>query len=116
MKYLASPYSVVNSHELTERQIRNRLTRRFKQVCKKAAELMLNGEIIFCPIAHSHPIEVNGMPERKTGEFWLQQDFGVLEHCEELVVYRMPGWQQSHGVAAEIAFAQRENIPISYID
>lgn len=116
MIYLASPYSVLNPEKYSEQGIKNRLTRRFKQVCKKAAELMLDGEVVFCPIAHSHPIEVNGMSERKNGDFWLEQDFGVLEHAKKLVVYRMPGWEVSNGVTREIAFAQEKGIPVEYID
>lgn len=116
MIYLASPYSVLNPERHTPQSIKNLLTRRFKKVCKKAAELMLNGEIVFCPIAHSHPIEVNGMTERKDGDFWLHQDFGVLRHADRLVVYRMEGWDKSNGVIREIAFAQENGIPVSYID
>jgi len=116
MIYLASPYSVLNPETHTEQSIKNLLTRRFKKVCRKAAELMEGGEVVFCPIAHSHPIEVNGMDTRHDGDFWLRQDFGVLRHADRLVVYRMPGWQHSNGVTREIAFARENDIPVEYID
>jgi hypothetical protein len=117
MIYLASPYTIVNAPVgLSAQALKNRRTRRFKQVCKKAAELMLNGEQVFCPIAHSHPIEVLGMKEVKNGDFWLEQDFAVLAHAKELRVYRMPGWEASDGIRREIAFAAERNIPVTYID
>lgn len=105
--YLASPYSAPTA---------NKRTRRFKQVCKKAAELMSEGELVFCPIAHSHPIERIGMPDLKSGDWWLRQDFAILKNCDKLVVYRMDGWDKSYGVGKEIEFAEANSIPIEYID
>ncbi len=105
--YLASPYSAATQ---------NMRTRRFKQVCKMAAKLMSDGHLVFCPIAHSHPIERIGMPTLQSGDWWLKQDFAVLEFCDKLVVYRMPGWDKSYGVGKEIEFAKRHNIPIEYLD
>ena len=105
--YLASPYSAPTA---------NKRTRRFKQVCKKAAELMSNGYKVFCPIAHSHPIEIIGMPKMQTGDWWLQRDFAILEHCSKMVVYKMQGWDKSYGVKKEIEFAQAHDIPIEYLE
>jgi hypothetical protein len=116
MIYLASPYTIVGGEALTPKALKNRRTRRFKAVCKKAAKLMLEGEAVFCPIAHSHPIEVHGMDEIKNGDFWLAQDFAVLAHCDRVLVYRMPGWEKSEGIKREIAFAAERNIPVDFID
>lgn len=105
--YLASPYS----HRL--HRIRHR---RFEDVCKKAAELMQQGEQVFCPIAHSHPIEVIGMEGRKSGDWWLKQDYAILKSCTKLLVYKMPGWDKSYGVKEEIKFAKKNKIPIEYAE
>jgi hypothetical protein len=107
--YLASPYSVGGAGK-------NLRTRRFKQACRKAAELMQQGYVVFCPIAHSHPIEVHGMPVVEGHDFWLKQDFGVLEKCSKLVVYKMKGWDKSFGIGREIEFAKEHGIPIEYLD
>jgi len=107
--YLASPYSVGNAGK-------NKRTRRFKQACKKAAELMAQGYAVFCPIAHSHPIEVIGMTTIEGHDFWLKQDFAVLERCTKLVVYCMPGWKDSFGIAKEIEFATKCGIPVEFIE
>ena len=105
--YLASPYTAKTAKQREQR---------FRAVCKKAAELMLAGEEIFCPIAHSHPIEVHGMDERQSGDFWLRQDFAVLDSCKKMIVYCMPGWQESKGIAREVEFATAKGIPIEFIE
>lgn len=105
--YLASPYS----HPF--RDVRNW---RFETVCKKAAELMEEGYQVFCPIAHSHSIEINGFPKLKSGDWWLQQDFAILKHCDKMIVYKMNGWDKSYGVKKEIAFCKKHKIPVEYID
>ena len=113
--YLATPYSVV--HPISAQQAINVRDMRYRRACKMAAELMKNGELVFCPIAHSHAIEVIGMPgEVNSGDFWLKQDFAILQHAKELIVFKMDGWDKSHGVAAEIQFAKDLNIPIRYLD
>jgi nucleoside 2-deoxyribosyltransferase len=103
--YLASPYSAFTEGREKAEQL----------VSQKAAELMLQGFNVFCPIAHSHAIE-EYMSERQTGDFWLEQDFAVLKHCDELLVYKMPGWEDSYGVWKEIHFAGEHGIPVKYID
>jgi hypothetical protein len=114
--YLASPYNPV-SKDLTFGQQRALRRERYIQVCNKAGELMCQGHNIFCPIAHSHAIEIDG---RNTGdtsaEFWLKQDFAVLQHCNKLLVYKMPDWEKSYGIAEEIKFAERHGIPIEYLE
>jgi len=113
--YLASPYSVKNPISVAQAaQLRER---RYKHVCKLAALLMRQGHKIFCPIAHSHPIEVIGMAGViMDGDFSLEQDFALLKHASELIVFKMDGWEQSSGVAREIAFAEEHSIPIRYIE
>lgn len=104
--YLASPYSALTA--------RTRETR-FKRVCKKAAQLMEEGYEVFCPIAHSHPIEVHGMKGRKDGDWWLKQDFAVLAHCDKMFVYCIDGWKESYGIKREVEFADLAKIPITFI-
>ena len=112
--YLASPYTVKNPISLC--QANTVKERRYKRVIKMAAELMEQGHLIFCPIAHSHSIETIGMKGKSyDGEFWLPQDFAILQHAKELLVFMMDGWKESDGVQAEIDFAKSLNIPIRYL-
>jgi len=105
LTYLASPYS---KYPLGREQA-------FKEVCKKAADLMDDGYEIFCPIAHSHPIEKIGMIGTRDGDYWLKQDMSVLQHCKKLIVYMMPGWDTSYGVNKEVEFAKNNNIEVEFL-
>lgn len=104
--YLASPYSRYPEGRKAA----------YVLACQKAAQLMLDGEKIFCPIAHSHPIENIGMDDSQSGDFWLDQDFAILAHASKLKVYRMKGWEDSVGVTREIEFAKKLGLPIEYVD
>ena len=108
LTYLASPYSHPDPKVREERYV---------AACKKAAELMLAGKVIFCAIAHSHPI-ADQMPEGKAidGAFWKHQDEPHIELCDELIVYMLPGWANSSGIAHEIMTAELRGIPISFIE
>lgn len=111
--YLASPYSAPTPEEREARYVK---------VCKKAGELMEYGHEVFCPIAHSHPIETLGMQQGDTLEqthgydFWLKQDFAILKHVDAMYVYQMKGWDTSKGIRAEIEFALAHNIPVFFLE
>lgn len=104
--YLASPYSKYPKGREAA----------YIKACQRAASLMEHGYKIFCPIAHSHAIETLGMDYQQDGDWWLAQDFAVLENCKALFVYTMEGWDTSYGVRKEIEFAQEKGIPIVYVD
>jgi nucleoside 2-deoxyribosyltransferase len=103
--YLASPYSHPNQDVMHAR---------YEKACKAAAALMLRGECVFAPIAHSHRIgQVMG---RSTDhEFWLKQDFAILSNCVHMVVLMLEGWNMSTGVREEIDYCIARGIPVSYM-
>lgn len=108
LSYLASPYT----HK--DPAVRES---RYHAVCKKAAELMLAGKVIFCPIAHSHPISEH-MPEGCAVDagLWKKQDEPYVSMCGEVIVLKLEGWETSGGVRHEIEEATRRGIPVSYIE
>ena len=88
---------------------------RFQEVNKVAAKLMGDGHHIFSPISHTHPIALAGnLPT--DWEFWQQYDRAVLKVCSKMLVLTLPGWEESRGVAGEIAIAKEMGIPIEYIE
>lgn len=105
MIYLATPYS---------HKVRDVMVARFEFSSVVAYWLMTQGDIVFAPISHSHPINelVHSNP---TWEFWAKQDLGILRHCERLKVLTLPGWEKSVGVQAELNFARECGIGIGYI-
>lgn len=110
--YLASPYT--NPDDPTDRLY---CEQRYAEVCSAAAKLMARGEIIFCPIAHSHPIAAY-LPAslRCSHEFWLQQDFALLARADKLLVLKLHQWERSYGIAQEVEFAMKHHILIGYIN
>lgn len=103
--YLASPYNHADA-ETRER--------RFREVCAIAAQLMKNGTLLFCPIAHTHPIALAGdLP--KGWEYWQAYDRKMLAACDELWIVQMEGWDKSEGVAAELAIANERGMPVHYL-
>lgn len=106
MIYLAIPY---NDPDHTVREFR------YKAVNKVAGKLMLEGHHVYSPISHSHSIaKTYNLP--RGWEYWSEHDKKILKICKKLIVLKLPGWDKSLGVTAEIKFAQENNIPIEYME
>ena len=105
MIYLASPYS---------HKDKDVMIKRFDLVCEIAAQMMKEGKVLFCPIAHTHPIAQYGLP--LNWEYWEKYDRVMLSKCSEVVVVKMDGWETSKGVAGEIRIAGELGLPVSYIE
>lgn len=104
MIYLASPYS----HPCpTVRE------QRFDAVCRMAAAMMRQGQVVFAPIVHGHPLVGHGLPTE--WPFWERFDREHLRRCDELVVLTLDGWRESVGVTAEIRIAGELGKPVRYL-
>ena len=75
----------------------------------------VTGELVFSPICHSHPIARLG---QQKGDWRRWQDFDrwFIERCDKVVVLRLPGWQDSKGVQAEMDYAREICKPVSFFD
>lgn len=103
--YLASPYS----HPLPAVRYQ-----RFKLVCRIAGRLMQDGNVVFSPIAHTHPItELCDLP--KGWDYWQKYDLAMILGSYKVIVCMMDGWRESKGVTAEIEIAHRYGIPVEYL-
>lgn len=106
LTYLASPYNHADPAIMEARR---------SAVCRKAGELIAAGVPVISPIAHNVAVirEVGG----DTGwDRWQAQDLAMLSVCGKVAVLRLPGWEQSKGVAAEIAAAREMGKPIEYLN
>jgi hypothetical protein len=103
--YLACPYT--EADESTRHW-------RANEAAKAAAHQMELGNVVFSPITHGHYIsQVSGYEGDHS--FWMAQCMPFLSAANELVVLQLPGWHESKGVAAELVYAQKHGIPISFI-
>jgi hypothetical protein len=104
--YIASPYS----HSDAAVREKN-----YQLVSKYTAELIAGGQTAISPIAYGHPLlSFTDMPS--DWEFWQSFCLDFLRVCSSIHVLRIPGWDQSRGVAEEIAFAQKLGIPVYHIN
>lgn len=108
LTYLACPYSHKSS---TVRAFR------FRAATQAAAWWMEKypRSNVFSPITHSAPLhDIAGM--RGDWSFWKRIDTEYLRVSRRLVVLKIPGWEESVGVQAEIRLAKQMDIPIVYLD
>ncbi len=106
MIYIASPYN----HEDPAQVKLNYIL-----VTKYVAELVSQGITAISPITYGHTLlEYKEMPSDWV--FWNKFCLSLLIKCDEIWVYKMPGWIWSSGVSDEIEFAKNNNIPIKFIE
>lgn len=105
--YLASPYS----HPAAKMR---RL--RYLAVMEKAAELMENGQPVFCPIAHNHILAEYLRPDLLLDfDFWMDMDLPMVEQSSAVWVYALPGWDASRGVEREIEYTKQLGKPLRIV-
>ena len=77
---------------------------------------MKAGIICSSPIAHTHPIALYGDIDPLDQRFWSDFDAVFLEICDTLIVAHMDGWDQSSGIAHEIAEFQKAGKSVFDLD
>lgn len=108
LTYLAVPYSHSEHYMLVARHLIVNIV---------AANLMAQGVYVFSPISHTHPIAEAACGKLPRGwDFWQGYDSTILQNCEKVIVLRLPGWEESTGVQAEIKLATEMGIPVEYMD
>jgi hypothetical protein len=104
--YLASPY---NHPDPAVRHDR------FVRVAKAAAKLIANGEVVYCAITHTHPIEKYGnLPVGWS--YWQALDEFYLDLANKLVIVKIDGYDRSEGIKAETARALALGKPVEYME
>lgn len=103
--YLASPYS----HP--DRVVRKW---RYRMACHGTARLLEAGHLVYSPIVHSHPLTRFRLPAE--WDYWRRLDEAMLRRCDALAVLRLPGWEQSVGVQAELALAKELGLKMGFVE
>lgn len=102
--YLATPYSKhPRGHDAA-----------FGEAITAAAICIRAGIMVVSPIAHSHPIAVNGGIEGHY-EAWRDLDEALIDASRGIIVVEMDGWQQSEGIAFEVELAKSIGLPVFYM-
>ena len=103
--YLASPYSSDNP---------DTRERRLDAAFDALAFLIKHKFWAYSPIVHCHEIAIrNGLPS--SYHFWQQYNHAMMLSSKSLFVLTIDGWDESLGVADEIAFARRINLTTKFL-
>ncbi len=103
--YLASPYSHPDPKIKQQRLI---------IVNRIVFSLMRKGILVYSPLTHNIPIDQLGI--HGNWITWKDFDHEMLSRCDRLIVLKLEGWEESKGVAAEIAKAKEIDIPIEWME
>lgn len=104
--YVATPYSKYAAG-LNEAAI---------DACVVTGELMRHGFTCVSPIAHSHFVaEYAGLDKLDYG-IWIPQNEPLLYASNCIAVAKLPGWDVSIGVKAEVNWADKNSRPVVYLD
>ena len=89
----------------------------YLKVAKLVNKLILKGEVAISPIAYGHNLLSVGEDEMPGDwNFWKNFCLTLLDKCDEVYVYKIPGWDKSGGVREEIEYATDKGIRITYVD
>lgn len=104
--YLATPYT----------NYPRGLDGAFIDASRIAGRLIQDGHAVFSPICHSHPIAKFGGIDAIDHDLWMRIDRVMWDRCDELLVAKLPGWDQSRGIAKEIEHFIACGKPVKYLD
>lgn len=103
--YLATPYS----------KYPGGLDAAWNDACCAAAALLRAGVPVYSPIAHTHPIAINGGIDPLDHAFWLKTDEAMMDAADELIVVMMPGFAESAGILHEVAYFTSAGKTVRYV-
>jgi hypothetical protein len=106
MIFISSPYTHWSDNIVNDNYLK---------VAKLASKLCSEGQVAISPIVYGHNLlKIRTFPSN--WEFWKNFCLTLLSKCDEMIVYKMEGWDKSRGVAEEIKFAELNNITITYVE
>lgn len=100
MIYLAAPYRDDNPAIMS---------RRLEATRDVTERMVRQGLRVFSPLVYSTALRV------EPPDTWYHFDLDVLDLCDEMAIFCLPGWQESYGVNLEYEHAVDREIPVSQI-
>lgn len=105
--YVASPYSHPDPAIREER---------YKLAVKAAKTLTRLGYSAFVPIAYDGLWDLDPtFTVDHSWSFWEKIDLPILDRCSALILFEIPGWEKSQGVAGELEHCDKMGIPVMSI-
>lgn len=104
--YLATPYS----------KYPKGIEAAFLVACQQTALLIRAGIPVYSPIAHTHPVAVNGDIDPLDHTIWLPADAPMMRAATGLIVCKMESWESSYGIGVEIAEFKKAGKPVVYME
>ncbi len=103
ISYVASPYWHPSEPVLQARVTAARIA---------TGEMVRQGVPAFSPVSYTHTIleETGARPPQG----WYGFDLHFLQHAREMIILKLPGWEESRGIMIEKAFAHGRGIPVSH--
>jgi hypothetical protein len=108
MAYLALPYN----GKFKENCPRYRKELSFQVANAVAARLIEDGEVIYSPISHSHPISDYMVDLANDHDFWMAYNERMMSLCDRIYVLKIEGWRRSRGVRYEIGWFLNRDLPV----
>lgn len=107
MIYIASPYSHPSEGV---RAIR------YKTALRYCTRMTREGVMTYSPIVYTHHMLSVDPDLPFEFEFWNDFNEKMIAAADSVRVLTMNGWEQSRGIASEIAFASSIMMPIDYVN
>lgn len=102
--YVASPYSSPDPAVVQKR---------FEAARDFVTKNISGAAVLFSPIVYCHELaKAAQLPT--DAAFWFEFNFRMLKACDKVLVLKLDGWEQSVGVASEIAYARSHAKQIEY--
>lgn len=111
MAYIAIPYTGAMGPKasLEDRE------KSFHVVNRIAAIFLLQGELVYSPITHSHPIHFYMGEAGNDHQLWMKYDEAMAECCNRLYVVCYGSYRESRGVMMEIEYFKKSKKPVFLI-
>lgn len=87
----------------------------FQQACQATGWLMDRGVKCLSPIAHSHALCLQTGIDPLSHAYWMPVDRPLMEAAAGGILAQLPGWNESFGVAAELAYFREAGKPIHFL-
>ncbi len=82
-------------------------TRAIVDATRIAADLYASGIIVYSPIAYCAALAASSGLPMEDYRFWLPIEDRMCGACDALIVAQLDGWQESEGIAREVARFER---------